>query len=74
MVSDYLFCYRCGEQLRNINEIDIGICNCCKTSLKENNKINNFLCWACTKEILSKKEIAQGICDNCKACIIRKLR
>lgn len=74
MESEALFCDKCGRQLYAINEIDLGVCDNCKTSIKEVTKKRGFICWACGKEIATMNEIAQGICHNCKAYIIRTLR
>jgi len=75
MEEENFFCKRCGEQLTTIDEIVQGICNSCKSSMKEvTTQRGKFFCWTCGKQLIEMDEIAQGICNNCKASIIRKLR
>ncbi|MCK4332376.1 MAG: hypothetical protein KAV40_02225 [Thermoplasmatales archaeon] len=74
MEAEKLFCWNCGKQLFTINEIDLGSCNNCRTSMTEVIDAGAFLCWACGRKMATMNEIAQGVCHNCKAYIIRKLR
>lgn len=74
MDGDTLFCDKCGMQLFTIDEIESGICDICKKSIKKMTMNQAFHCWACNKEAVTMDEIAQGVCHNCKAYIIRRLR
>ncbi|MFW6119813.1 MAG: hypothetical protein ACOC80_02795 [Petrotogales bacterium] len=74
MDCERLFCDKCGKQLLTIDEIEFGICDICKGSIKKANTNKAFLCWACNSELATMEEIAQGICHNCKAYITRGLR
>jgi predicted RNA-binding Zn-ribbon protein involved in translation (DUF1610 family) len=71
--DEQFFCWSCGTQLANIDEISQRICHKCKRSMKKQKEDKTFFCWACGKELLDMGEVAQGLCYNCKASIIRKI-
>jgi DNA-directed RNA polymerase subunit RPC12/RpoP len=71
--DEQFFCWSCGEQLENIDEISQRICHKCKQSTKALKEDKTFFCWACGKKLLEMGEVAQGLCHNCKASIIRKI-
>jgi len=71
--DEQFFCWSCGTQLGNIDEISQRICHKCKQSMKALKEDKTFFCWACGKELLGMGEVAQGLCHTCKASIIRKI-
>jgi DNA-directed RNA polymerase subunit RPC12/RpoP len=71
--DEQFFCWSCGAQLENIDEISQRICHKCKQSTKALKEDKTFFCWACGKQLLEMGEVAQGLCHNCKASIIRKI-
>jgi DNA-directed RNA polymerase subunit RPC12/RpoP len=72
--DEQFFCWSCGRQLNNIDEISQRICHECKHSMTALKEDKTFFCWACGKKLLEMGEIAQGLCHNCKASIIRKIQ
>ncbi len=72
--EDQFFCWACGKQLGNIDEISQRICYECKRSMIDLTEDRAFFCWACGRKLFEMGEVAQGLCHNCKASIIRKIR
>jgi len=72
--DEQFFCWSCGKQLGNIDEISQRICQDCKQSMKALKEDKTFFCWACGKKLLDMGEVAQGLCHTCKSSIIRKIQ